>query len=157
SRTGALRPCGRPTDASRGPRGALCGGCRARAMARGHSGAPVRRAAEAIAPSPRDPRDPLASPGAGHDTWSRAGPAQPPMPTERLRVVARGEIRHLALGAAEIRLGSAADNDLVIAIPGVSRHHAVLRPSVDGWRLEDLRSKNGLIVAGVREPCVLLT
>jgi DNA-binding NtrC family response regulator len=53
-------------------------------------------------------------------------------------------------GHGRVRIGSAADNDVVIREAWVSRHHAEIEP--DGSRLviRDLNSKNGTFVDGVR-------
>ena len=45
-------------------------------------------------------------------------------------------------------LGRAADCDLVVAEPRVSRHHAELRREGDGYLLADLRSTNGTRLNG---------
>ena len=54
-------------------------------------------------------------------------------------------------------IGREADNDLVLDSPTVSRHHARLFLSPEGWRLRDLQSRNGTIVGGVRQEEALLT
>jgi cytochrome P450/NADPH-cytochrome P450 reductase len=58
-------------------------------------------------------------------------PAVPPPPAERA-----------------LRIGRAPDNDLIVADPGVSRHHAVLRSAADVCSIEDLGSSNGTFVNG---------
>ncbi|HVT57849.1 MAG TPA: sigma 54-interacting transcriptional regulator [Thermoanaerobaculia bacterium] len=74
----------------------------------------------------------------------------------RLEMSYGGKIRHFHLRAAEVRLGSAPDNDLVLTLPGISRHHALLRPGGPGLELLDLGSKNGLLSEGKRCARVLL-
>jgi len=49
-----------------------------------------------------------------------------------------------------IRIGSAADNDLVLADSKVSRHHAEVRLEGEGARLKDLDSTNGTFVDKLR-------
>ena len=49
-----------------------------------------------------------------------------------------------------LRVGRGDDNGLRLSHPSVSRHHAVLEPHGDGWRLRDLGSKNGSYVGGQR-------
>lgn len=52
-------------------------------------------------------------------------------------------------GPARLRIGRAADNDIVIKDDSVSRHHAVLeREAGSAWRLKDLGSHNGTRVNG---------
>lgn len=59
-------------------------------------------------------------------------------------------IPHLSLRASPVTVGRADDNDLVLADPEVSRHHARLEPDGEGWRAVDLESTNGTWVNGVR-------
>ncbi len=49
-----------------------------------------------------------------------------------------------------LRIGRAADADLVIDHPSVSRAHAELGDAGAGWRLRDLGSKNGSFIDGAR-------
>lgn len=49
-----------------------------------------------------------------------------------------------------ITLGRAPDNDIVVAAPIVSAHHARLERQPDGYRIVDLNSRNGLAVNGQR-------
>jgi len=67
-----------------------------------------------------------------------------------------GKVRHFHVRDGELRLGSAPDNDLVLALPGISRHHALLRQGGRGLELLDLGSKNGLVSEGQRRERVLL-
>jgi cytochrome P450 / NADPH-cytochrome P450 reductase len=48
--------------------------------------------------------------------------------------------------APTLRLGRAPDNDIVVADPGVSQHHAELRPEAGAYRIVDLDSRNGTFV-----------
>jgi hypothetical protein len=56
----------------------------------------------------------------------------------------------VSLVSSPVRVGRAEDNDLVLADPEVSRHHARLEPDGQGWRAIDLDSTNGTWVNGVR-------
>jgi hypothetical protein len=56
----------------------------------------------------------------------------------------------VSLVSSPVRVGRADDNDLVLADPEVSRHHARLEPDGQGWRMIDLGSTNGTWVNGVR-------
>jgi two-component system response regulator PilR (NtrC family) len=76
----------------------------------------------------------------------------------RVTVTCGGEKRALCLGVGEsVRLGAAADNDLVAPFPGVSRRHARLESTADGVLVVDLGSKNGLVSEGRRFENLLLT
>jgi hypothetical protein len=59
-------------------------------------------------------------------------------------------IPHVSLRSRPVTVGRADDNDLVLANPEVSRHHARLEPGSDGWSAIDLGSTNGTWVNGVR-------
>lgn len=54
------------------------------------------------------------------------------------------------LGEYTVTVGRHADSTIVLADPNVSRHHAEVRPSGDGFVLADLGSTNGSRVNGVR-------
>jgi hypothetical protein len=54
-----------------------------------------------------------------------------------------------ALGSIA-RLGRAEDNDICIQSRGISRHHAVITATVQGFVLRDLGSQNGTVVNGER-------
>jgi hypothetical protein len=58
-------------------------------------------------------------------------------------------------GAA--KLGSAGGNDIVLAIPGISRRHALVRRQPGGVEVIDLGSKNGLLIEGQRVKRAALT
>lgn len=59
-------------------------------------------------------------------------------------------------GEGPLGLGREPDNHFVLADPGVSRHHARLVRSGDGWTIEDLGSANGTRVNGRRVSSALL-
>jgi pSer/pThr/pTyr-binding forkhead associated (FHA) protein len=56
----------------------------------------------------------------------------------------------IVLPADGLRIGRMPDNDLVVANPKVSRHHAVIVPTPDGFVMRDLGGPNGTYVADVR-------
>ena len=64
--------------------------------------------------------------------------------------VGRTGTRVLIVPGREVRIGRAPDNDLVLPGEKVSRHHARLRWTDDGWVIEDLGSANGTTVDGNR-------
>jgi hypothetical protein len=57
---------------------------------------------------------------------------------------------HATLRLSVVTVGRAADNDLVLSDPEVSRHHARLEPDGQHWRAVDLGSTNGTWLNGVR-------
>jgi transcriptional regulator with GAF, ATPase, and Fis domain len=63
----------------------------------------------------------------------------------------------LSLRIGTIRIGSAQDNDLVIAEPTVSRHHARIELVPDGVRITDLDSLNGSTYLGQRFSTIVLS
>jgi hypothetical protein len=54
-------------------------------------------------------------------------------------------------------IGRAIGNDLVVANMAVSRHHARIRYAPEGFILEDLGSRNGLLVSGNRLDRVVMS
>jgi hypothetical protein len=77
--------------------------------------------------------------------------AHQPLPRPVL-VIQRGPQPGRAFGLDKnvLSIGRAADNDIVIDDPHVSRHHARLIRWGDGWVIEDLGSPNGVVVNGHR-------
>src|SRR4051794_17439841 len=49
-----------------------------------------------------------------------------------------------------VRVGTAPDNDLVLADDTVSRRHCEIQPIEGGVRVRDVGSTNGVVAAGVR-------
>ncbi|HEV2580860.1 MAG TPA: ATP-binding cassette domain-containing protein, partial [Ktedonobacteraceae bacterium] len=66
------------------------------------------------------------------------------------------EIRPIPLGAPRITIGRQLDNDLVLAHPQVSSHHAYLEQVQGGYRIVDLNSTNHVYVNGQRVSSQLL-
>ncbi len=64
----------------------------------------------------------------------------------RLRFLVDGEERKYALSGSRVRLGRGSDNEIVLPDVSVSRHHAELRRSAEGWSIHDLMSTNGVEV-----------
>jgi FhaA, N-terminal domain/FHA domain len=56
--------------------------------------------------------------------------------------------RRLALGPEGGVVGRSRDCEVVLEDSGVSRHHAELRPSAEGWTVADLGSTNGVLLNG---------
>lgn len=74
-------------------------------------------------------------------------PAPPPglgPPRFILEVTHGEERRAIPLEGETISLGRADENDIVIKAEGVSRRHARLERELDGYRIRDLGSKNGI-------------
>ncbi len=74
----------------------------------------------------------------------------------RLAVRFESSVRRFRLPVAEVTLGADSDCELVAPFPGVSRHHATVRPLDGGFLVKDLDSKNGLVRDGARLSEVLL-
>jgi transcriptional regulator with AAA-type ATPase domain len=55
-------------------------------------------------------------------------------------------VRTFVLPPRDVSVGSAAQNDIVLPVPEVSRQHAVLRRAADAVEVRDLDSKNGVYV-----------
>jgi FHA domain/Domain of unknown function (DUF1707) len=62
---------------------------------------------------------------------------------EMTLILSRSPRSHLLLGRSR-------SCDLILATPAVSRRHALLERTADGWRITDLHSTNGTFVAGAR-------
>ncbi len=64
--------------------------------------------------------------------------------------------RRLLLPPAGGTVGRSRECDVVLEDSGISRRHAEIRPTADGWEVEDLGSTNGVLVNGLavhgREP-----
>jgi hypothetical protein len=56
--------------------------------------------------------------------------------------------RRLLLASSGGTIGRSRDCDIVLDDVGVSRHHADIRPTAEGWTVEDLGSTNGVLVNG---------
>jgi transcriptional regulator of acetoin/glycerol metabolism len=74
--------------------------------------------------------------------------------TSTLLLRLRGRVgpreRTFLLDADQDRIGSSETNDILVAIPGVSRRHARLRRTRESLEIEDLGSRNGTFVNGRR-------
>src|SRR2546428_5999070 len=68
----------------------------------------------------------------------------------RLRGEVAGTSRAYALHLGENWVGSVAGNAIVLPVRGVSRRHALLTIDPEGLTLEDMGSRNGTLVKGVR-------
>jgi transcriptional regulator with PAS, ATPase and Fis domain len=66
--------------------------------------------------------------------------------------VTDGPDRGLSIETAgrPVRIGTAADNDLVLSDPTVSRQHCAVVPTPEGFRVSDEGSTNGVLVGRVR-------
>jgi len=68
----------------------------------------------------------------------------------RLRITERGRERAVAVDADVVTVGKDAANDLVLDDPFVSARHLRLERRDGRWRVRDLGSTNGTLLAGVR-------
>jgi len=66
-------------------------------------------------------------------------------------------IREFELMDEEVRIGRELDNTLRIPDPSVSRHHAVLRRTPQGYVIQDKQSANGIVMWGKKVEEVLLS
>ncbi len=58
--------------------------------------------------------------------------------------------RRLVVASAGAVIGRSRDCDVVLDDAGISRRHAHIRPTAQGWTIEDLRSTNGVLLNGER-------
>ena len=95
-----------------------------------------------------EPPSPVSDGGEGGDAGAAAGS------THRLQAklvpVDGGEAAAGHLLAEVNTIGRVAENSLQIQQGSVSRHHAILRFTAEGWTLEDLEAENGTWVNGER-------
>jgi hypothetical protein len=63
-------------------------------------------------------------------------------------ILAEGK-RHMLAGE-RLTIGRSRDSEIVIEDPNVSRHHAEVRKTIEGWMVVDLGSTNGVKVNGRR-------
>jgi len=82
-----------------------------------------------------------------HSRASRLKPAMSPKVQES-SVCLQGPHGLLPLTTDQIVIGRSTEADLVIEDPGISRKHAKLSSSAQGWLVEDLGSTNGVSVNG---------
>jgi hypothetical protein len=84
------------------------------------------------------------------------GPVEAPQRPRSERALLSVGGRRLLLPPGGGVVGRSRDCDVVLDDSGISRHHAEIRPTPDGWEIEDLGSTNGVIVNGLevrgREP-----
>lgn len=59
--------------------------------------------------------------------------------------------------SGEVHVGRGLDNDLILPDAYVSRRHLLIRPCEEGWEVEDLGSRNGLLPGKRKEPVRKLT
>jgi pSer/pThr/pTyr-binding forkhead associated (FHA) protein len=71
--------------------------------------------------------------------------AQPGRPSRALLTIAG---RRLPLPPRGATIGRSRDCDIVLDDTGISRRHAEIRPSGEGWTVTDLGSTNGLQLNG---------
>ncbi len=68
----------------------------------------------------------------------------------QLRCRIDGTLRTFPLVGETVRIGRGPDNDIRLADPSVSRHHAVVERGPRGWSIRDLDSTNGTLHNGSR-------
>jgi Protein of unknown function (DUF3662)/FHA domain len=73
-------------------------------------------------------------------------PLPKPLPQRTPRAFVHFRDKRLLLAPAGAVLGRSRGCDIVLEDPGVSRRHAEIRPSPDGWTIRDLGSTNGVFL-----------
>lgn len=79
-------------------------------------------------------------------------PSEDETPTQEshLIITQYGEVIDRPTLTTRMLIGRSVDNDICLNHPNVSRHHAVIAKTPDGYYVADLHSKNGLKVNGKR-------
>ena len=103
---------------------------------------PVDQAAVAPAPGASSPRAVAATPPV-----VRAAIAKPEPMRERRAVLIAGGTR-IEVPPAGAVMGRSSSCEIVLEDPNASRRHAAIRPTSDGWLVEDLGSTNGVTLNG---------
>jgi hypothetical protein len=103
----------------------------------------------------RPPEEPAAEPeqgDVGHTmiySAERLRPAEAgPAPPQTAIVEAEG--RRMVVGRTGAVIGRSRDCDIVLGDGNVSRRHAEVVPTPEGWAVKDLRSTNGVLLNGRR-------
>lgn len=65
-----------------------------------------------------------------------------------MEMALQGSFGRIVLGPVPLTIGKAADNQLIIADPKVSAHHAEIRPAGQGYSIADVGSTNGTYING---------
>jgi hypothetical protein len=73
-------------------------------------------------------------------------------PGRETRALLVSDGKRTVLSGSRVVLGRSRDCDVVVDDPNVSRHHAELRKTDDGWSVADLGSTNGVKVNGHKVP-----
>ncbi len=105
----------------------------------------------------RPPADPEAAPSQGKRGNTMVYRAQrdpggagphPHVPVHLRRAMVVVDGKRMVVGAEGAVLGRSRDCDIVVGDANVSRHHAEIRPSGDGWTIADMGSTNGVVING---------
>jgi ABC transport system ATP-binding/permease protein len=112
----------------------------------------------AVVPPPPYPdgRAP-AAPGGGGAGWAAGPPAGGGLRGPGASSIIRQPSAVMRLPTRLLRIGRAADNEVVVSDLSVSRYHAELRRSANGYEIVDLGSHNGTFVNGQRVSSAPLT
>lgn len=78
------------------------------------------------------------------DLSGRPSPHREPLVCRLAYRDSLGEDTTVAIGDRTVQLGRAPDNGIVLGHESISRHHAQISRSEDGWTITDLGSKNGI-------------
>ncbi len=109
------------------------------------------------APAPPEPRSVVSSSGSdvklvvADDVTTKVGMFGRRVPARLVGAAAPGEpAPAFELGRPVLTIGRAPSNDIVLPDASVSKHHAQIFQTGDGWSLTDLSSTNGSWINGVR-------
>jgi hypothetical protein len=80
----------------------------------------------------------------------RLRPADAPVGPAPSTAIVVAEGRRMVVGRTGATIGRSRDCDIVLADGNVSRRHAEVLPTEDGWSVSDLGSTNGVVVNGRR-------
>ncbi len=74
----------------------------------------------------------------------------------KLLVQESAGVREFEIVDAEVHIGRELDNALRLSDPSISRHHAMIRQTSEGYEILDLQSSNGVLVNGSRVQTAVL-
>jgi Protein of unknown function (DUF3662)/FHA domain len=101
-------------------------------------------------PMPPAPAGPIRREDEHGQTMIYSSSARLREPLEQARPLLLVGGRRLVVAPEGAVIGRSRDCDVVLDDAGISRRHAHIRPTAQGWTIEDLRSTNGVLLNGER-------